>query len=159
MLIHGLSHPENQRSKGVFMKFRFRTIGAFVLASLVHYSQAQTAVVTGSVSGASHDARLPREQRIDEILRKMTLEEKIRMCFGGTQLGVSQLPGVPRLGIPAMMASDGPRGVTATHGSAFPSGIGMAMSWDPHLMEETGRVIGQEARAGGISVKIGRAHV
>jgi beta-glucosidase len=123
----------------------------------VHYSQAQTGVVTGSVLGASHDTKLPTEQRIDEILRKMTLEEKIRMCFGGTQMGLAQLPGVPRIGIPAMMASDGPRGVTATHGTTFPSGIGMAMSWNPLLMEETGRVIGQEARASGISVIFGPA--
>jgi len=51
------------------------------------------------------------EQRISAIIKRMTLEEKVRMCFGGEQPGVVQIPGVPRLGIPPMMGTDGPRGV------------------------------------------------
>src|SRR5260370_8827084 len=73
MLINVLSHSRDQGSKGIFMNFFFRTIVAFVLASLVHYSQPQTGVVTG----ASHDTKLPTDQRLDEILRKMTLQAKI----------------------------------------------------------------------------------
>jgi len=87
--------------------------------------------------------------KIQNILHQMTLEEKIRMLFGGEQPGVSQLPGVPRLGVPAMLPSDGPRGMTAAEGTAFPSGLSLAMSWDPSLFEATGKVIGQESRAAG----------
>ena len=89
------------------------------------------------------------EARIESLLHQMTLEEKVRMLFGGEQPGVSQLPGVPRLGIPAMLPSDGPRGMTAAEGTAFPSGIGLASSWDLSLFEAAGQVIGQEARAAG----------
>jgi beta-glucosidase len=89
------------------------------------------------------------EARIENILRQMTLEEKVRMLFGGEKPGVSQLPGIPRLGIPAMLPSDGPRGMAAAEGTAFPSGLGLAMSWDPSLFEATGQVIGQESRAAG----------
>jgi beta-glucosidase len=89
------------------------------------------------------------EARIESLLRQMTLEEKVRMLFGGEQTGVSQLPGIPRLGIPAMLPSDGPRGMSAAEGTAFPSGIGLASSWDPSLFQAVGTVIGQESRAAG----------
>src|SRR5580692_11823616 len=89
------------------------------------------------------------EARIESLLHQMTLEEKVHMLFGGEQPGVSQLPGVPRLGIPAMLPSDGPRGMAAAEGTAFPSGIGLASSWDPSLFQATGTVIGQESRAAG----------
>ncbi|MDR3727644.1 MAG: glycoside hydrolase family 3 C-terminal domain-containing protein [Terracidiphilus sp.] len=89
------------------------------------------------------------DARIESLLHQMTLEEKVRMLFGGEQPGVSQLPGVPRLGIPAILASDGPRGMSAAEGTAFPSGIGLASSWDPSLFQAVGTVIGQESRAAG----------
>jgi beta-glucosidase len=89
------------------------------------------------------------EGQIERILHEMMLEEKVRMLFGGEQPGVSQLPGVPRLGIPAMIPSDGPRGTTGADATAFPSGLGIASSWDPTLFEATGKVIGQESRAAG----------
>ena len=98
----------------------------------------------------SGNARLETgEERIESLLHQMTLEEKVRMLFGGEQPGVSQLPGVPRLGIPAMLPSDGPRGMSAAQGTAFPSGLGLASSWDPSLFKATGQVIGQESRAAG----------
>ncbi|MGC9199334.1 MAG: beta-glucosidase H [Acidobacteriaceae bacterium] len=91
---------------------------------------------------------LPLQQRIEDIIRRMTLVEKVRMCFGGTQPGVVMVPGVPRLGIPPMYGSDGPRGVaSAPSGTSFPTGIGLAASWDPDLMFAASAVIGQEARA------------
>ncbi len=90
------------------------------------------------------------ERRIAGILERMTLEEKVRMCFGGVQAGVVQVGGVPRLGIPPMMGTDGPRGVAgASSATAFPAGVGLAASWDPALLRKVGVVIGQEARASG----------
>ena len=99
------------------------------------------------------DSRPNTEQRISDILKRMTLEEKVRMCFGGEQPGVVQIPGVPRLGIPPMMGTDGPRGVaSATSATAFPAGIGLASSWDPELLHRVGIVMGQETRASGRSI-------
>jgi len=75
------------------------------------------------------------------------------MCFGGEQPGVVQIPGVPRLGIPPMMGTDGPRGVaSAAHATAFPAGIGLASSWDPELLRRVGAAVGQETRASGKSI-------
>ena len=93
------------------------------------------------------------EHRISALLKRMTLEEKVRMCFGGEQAGVVQIPGVPRLGIPPMMGTDGPRGVAgASSATAFPTGIGLASSWDPELLQRVGAAMGQEVRASGHSI-------
>jgi beta-glucosidase len=110
----------------------------FMLASMAGQQPA-----TGNPRQENGDAH------IESLLHQMTLEEKVRMLFGGEQPGVSQLPGVSRLGIPAMLPSDGPRGMSAAEGTAFPSGIGLASSWDPSLFRVTGQVIGQESRAAG----------
>ncbi len=108
---------------------------------------SQTPSKTQTQSGTSSQA-----QRIDAIMAQWTLEETVRLCFGGTEAGKSQVGGVPRLGLPPMIASDGPRGVTAAEDTAFPSGIGLAMSWDPDLFHRVGEVIGKEARAAGVSI-------
>lgn len=95
-------------------------------------------------------ARPETNPRIASLLKRMTLEEKVRMCFGGTQPGVVLLPGVPRLGVPGLHATDGPRGVTqAPAATSFPTGISLAASWDPGLLQDVGVVIGQESRAMG----------
>lgn len=107
---------------------------------------------------AYRNKNLPIKQRIDDIIGRMTLEEKVRMCFGGTQPGVVMVPGVPRLGIPPIYGSDGPRGVAAAPaGTSFPTGIGLAASWDPGLLKSAGAVIGQEARSLGITMIFGPA--
>ena len=51
-------------------------------------------------------------QEIAILIDQMTVEEKVRMCFGGEEFGVVKFPGVERLGIPTFYGSDGPRGVT-----------------------------------------------
>ncbi|MDR3727282.1 MAG: glycoside hydrolase family 3 C-terminal domain-containing protein [Terracidiphilus sp.] len=104
------------------------------------------------------DGDLPLKQRISAIVSHMTLEEKIRMLFGGTTPGLSILPGVSRLGILPLYPSDGPRGVTsAATATSFPAGIGLAASWDPELLSAAGIVIGEEARASGKTMIYGPA--
>ncbi len=96
---------------------------------------------------------LPREQKIDHLLRKMTLEEKVAL-LGGT--GFTTTP-IPRLGIPAMKMCDGPLGsrmkVTAAgvqHGGIatnFSAPIALAATWDDSLVQVIGKAIGAEAQA------------
>jgi beta-glucosidase len=101
---------------------------------------------------------LPMQQRIDDVVSRMTLEEKIRIFFGGTQPGVAVVPGIPRLGVLPMYLSAGPRGVSRiSTATSFPTGIGLAASWDPGLLESVNKVIGQEARAAGKSMIFGPA--
>jgi len=56
---------------------------------------------------------------------------------------------VPRLGIPGIRFSDGPRGVVIGRSTAFPVTIMRAATWDPALEERVGLAMGREARARG----------
>ncbi|WP_327725531.1 beta-glucosidase family protein [Streptomyces europaeiscabiei] len=56
---------------------------------------------------------------------------------------------VPRLGIPGLRFSDGPRGVVMGSSTAFPVSMARGATWDVRLEERVGEVIGVEARAQG----------
>ena len=68
------------------------------------------------------------------------------------------VPGIPRLNIPALTETDASLGVTYVFGlrgdgaTALPSGLAMASTWNPALMEQGGVMIGGEARAKGFNV-------
>jgi beta-glucosidase len=108
------------------------------------------------------------EARIDDLLGKMTLEEKISLVHGNTFFTT---PAIPRLGIPERWLSDGPSGVKPNEGpnnynevrgrndiaTALPVGIALAATWDPSLAQAYGTVIGQEARSRGKSIMLGPA--
>ena len=51
-----------------------------------------------------------------------------------------------RLGIPMFLAEEAPHGHMAIGATVFPTGIGMAATWNPELIESVGRVIGNEVR-------------
>jgi beta-glucosidase len=98
-------------------------------------------------------AGIQAELKINNIIKQLTLEEKIAMCSGSTSQMAFQ--GVPRLNIPNMQCSDGPRGPGRGLSTAFPSGIVLGSSWDPELVKQVGRVMGNESRAKGIGVLLG----
>ena len=92
---------------------------------------------------------LPIEERVNNIVSLMTLQEKIAF--------LSSRPGVPRLGIRAMGHVEGlhglARGGPSTWGrrnpvptTIFPQAIGMAETWDPDVMHQVGAVEGYEVR-------------
>lgn len=88
------------------------------------------------------DPSLSIDERIQDLLARMTLEEKIsQMCNGASA--------IPRLGIPAYdYWSEALHGV-ARNGRAtvFPQAIGMAATWDPDLIKRIADAISDEARA------------
>ena len=88
------------------------------------------------------------DARIDDLLRRMTLDEKLSMVSG---VGFETRP-VERLGIPALQMTDGPAGVRAAPATAFPAGIALAASFDPALVHEVGAAIAREAKAKGKNV-------
>jgi beta-glucosidase len=88
------------------------------------------------------------EARIEQLLKQMTLDEKLDMLSG---TGFDSKP-LPRLGIPAMAMTDGPAGVRAEKSTAFPAPVALAASWDPALVEQVGAAIAREARAHGKNV-------
>ena len=60
-----------------------------------------------------------------------------------------------RLGIPLFLAEEAPHGHMAIGTTVFPTGFGMAATWDPALIEKTGEVIGQEIRLQGGHISYG----
>ena len=95
--------------------------------------------------------KLPVEKRVEDLLSRMSLEEKIDL-LGGT--GFATKPN-QRLGIPELKMSDGPLGVRWQKSSAFAGGIGAAASWDTSLVDRLGSAIGRELKAHGRDVILG----
>ncbi len=91
------------------------------------------------------------DDQIEELIGKMTLQEKIIM-IGGDEFATKP---IERLGIPALKMTDGPIGVRWGKTTAFPSGIAMASTWDTTLIEKYGEAIGQETRGQGRDVILG----
>ncbi|MFD3329679.1 beta-glucosidase [Streptomyces sp. NPDC058701] len=95
--------------------------------------------------------------RVESLLERLTLEEKTALLHGGRDpapLGqAGYVPGVPRLGIPALRLADGPAGVrVARPATALPAPVLLASAFDPALAREYGRVLGREGRALGLDV-------
>ncbi len=67
------------------------------------------------------------EERVEDLLKRMTLEEKIEM-IGGTGF---ETKAIERLGIPPLNMADGPLGVRWDNSTALPSGILLGATWNP----------------------------
>src|ERR1700721_1711928 len=115
---------------------------ALVLLSLGQFTLAQALPSKANV-----------EKRVDSILSKMTLAEKIEIIGGINDFHTRP---IPRLGIPALRMSDGPMGVH-DYGltTAYPAGIALAASWDVDLAERFGAAMGKDARARGVHFILG----
>jgi beta-glucosidase len=91
------------------------------------------------------DSKLPIEQRVDNIVSLLTLDEKIGM------LGQVQ-PAIPRLGIKAFTNwTEGLHGLGWVRGGSvtattFPQSAGLGETWDPDILRQAGAVEGYEAR-------------
>ncbi len=93
------------------------------------------------------------EKRVDSILSKMTLEEKIDYIGGVDSFYIRA---IPRLGLPALKMSDGPAGVR-NYGASTVVGVGidLAASWDPEQVRHAGVVLGEDSRARGVHFLLG----
>ena len=97
------------------------------------------------------DSMRPIEDRIEDLLRRMTPAEKAEL-LGGT--GFDSKP-IERLGIPALKMADGPLGVRWERSTAFPAGVALAATWDPELIHKVGATIGRELKSKGRHVILG----
>jgi beta-glucosidase len=112
---------------------------------------AQTAASQGTGHELFRDPSAPMEQRVDDIVKRLTLDEKIA-CLGTN-------PSVPRLGIRGTghveglhgLALGGPagwggRGKTAVPTTTFPQSRGLGQTWDPALLQQAAAVEAEETR-------------
>ena len=113
-------------------------------------------VANGCLAHGFLNPDAPMEQRVEDALRHMTLQEKIAIIHAQSKFSS---PGVARLGIPGLWCTDGPHGIRAevlwdewdqagwTNDScmAFPALTCLAATWNPEMAMLYGRSIGQEA--------------
>ena len=87
------------------------------------------------------------EQKIEAVLSKMTLEQKIDLIGG---INTFDVRGYPHLGLPLLHTADGPVGVRNDGpATTMAGGISLASTWDPELAKRVGEQIGRDARAKG----------
>lgn len=112
------------------------------------------------------DESKPIEQRVEDALSRMTLEEKVAMCHAQSKFSSA---GVPRLGIPENWMTDGPHGIRPevlwdewdqagwTNDSciAFPALTALAATWNKDMSTLYGKSIGEEARYRNKNVLLG----
>ena len=95
-------------------------------------------------------------ERIDELLKRMTLEEKVSLLAGADMW---RTPAIPRLGIPALKVTDGPNGARGggsfgggVTSACFPVGTSLASTWNTALLRQVGEALGQEVKTKGARV-------
>lgn len=136
-------------------------------------------ITAGILAALSASAQLKlTPDNIDEIIKEMTLEEKVTLLVGGSRAinidgvpsGTTNLvPGaagvsraVPRFGIPQTVLADGPAGVRISptrendpktyYATAFPVGTSLATTWNLDLVTEVTQAMGQEVLEYGVDV-------
>ena len=106
-------------------------------------------------------------EKAKELVAQMTTEEKASLC-GGRDFWTTH--GVERLGLKPIMVTDGPHGLRkqaaasdhlglneSVPATCFPPACATACSFDPKLMEDIGRAMGEECRQEEVSVILGPA--
>ncbi len=142
------------------MKTYMSLIGIFLLFLCLSakYSSAQTLPYM--------DNSKPLEERVEDALSRMTLEEKVKMLHAQSKFSSY---GVPRLGIPELWTTDGPHGIRSevfwdkwiqagwTNDScvAFPALTCLAATWNEEMSYLYGKSIGEEALYRGKDVLLG----
>ena len=134
-------------------------VSGMLAVALMGGAQAQTIPVY-------LDETKPIEERIEDALDRMTLEEKVAMTHAQSKFCS---PGVARLGIPEIWMTDGPHGIRPevlwdeweqagwTNDScvAFPALTCLAATWNPEVSLLYGKSIGEEARYRNKTVLLG----
>jgi beta-glucosidase len=150
---------------------------------LTRFFTCATIIVTFSLSvsfaqsAGNHpwsNSSLSPDERASMVVKEMTIDEKINMLHGTGMQGLSPMsplavssnggagyvPGIPRLGIPAIQMSDAAYGVRSSgengrYSTALPSDVAGAASWDLDAAYEYGALIGRELRAQGFNMTLG----
>lgn len=93
------------------------------------------------------------EARVEDLLKHMTLEEKIDYIGGYNEFYIRS---IPRLGVPEIKLTDGPVG---THkdgkSTAYPAGVLTASTWNRNLVYDLGRQLGRDSKARGVHILLG----
>ena len=107
------------------------------------------------------------DDKINDIIAQMTLEEKVEMLHSKTNMSSE---GVPRLGIQDIKYTDGPFGIREENGDGFrplgwkldsatyfPTGSALAATWSKEMARKNGQAMGKEGRLRGKDIILGPA--
>ena len=123
------------------------------------------------------DAKLSPDARAEQLVKAMTLDEKIQTVFGyfstdfeskkytapkeGRKDSAGFIPGIERLGLPSQWQADAGMGVatqaaskTPLERTSLPSGLATTATWDPKMAFAGGHMIGSEARQSGFNIML-----
>ena len=129
-----------------------------LLASVAFTTGCGNAPASSRFDGPVYlDENAPIEERVEDAISRMTLEEKVAMIHAQSKFSS---PGVPRLGIPELWCTDGPHGIRPevlwdeweqagwTNDSvvAYPALTALAATWNRDMAALYGKSIGEEAR-------------
>ena len=139
-------------------KIMHRTISLFALSVLV----AGFGNAGAQERPLYLDGTKPVEARVEDLLSRLTLEEKVSLVHADSHFSAA---GVPRLGVSELRMDDGPMGVREEDRSwqghvddfstAMPATLGLAATWNTDLAMAYGAVIGQEAMQRGKHIMLG----
>ena len=101
--------------------------------------------------------------KIDDLINKMSLEEKAALCTGASPWTTTS---VEHLGLPELTVADGPHGVrrvadakdlvaASLPATCFPTASSMASTWDVDLIHEMGQALAEECIALKVDVVLG----
>ncbi len=134
--------------------------------AVIAFSLSVAGLAQASGIPAYLDGTKPIEERVEDALSRLTLEEKVGLIHAQSKFSSR---GVPRLGIPELWTTDGPHGIRSevmwdewrqagwTNDScvAFPALTCLAATWNPDMAALYGKSIGEEARYRNKNVLLG----
>jgi len=123
-----------------------------LLATVAVFAQSyfQSGNQRGGASPTASDTEV--ERRVDSILGRMSLEQKIDLLGG---IRSFYIRAYKELGWPELKMADGPVGIRNYGPSTTMGGIGLAATWNPELVRRLGQVLGEDARARGVHFLLG----
>ncbi|MGH8142401.1 MAG: beta-glucosidase family protein [Steroidobacteraceae bacterium] len=135
------------------------SIGRLGLAAAALTALAAFAAAAPPARAAAGVAPVTGDARVDALLARMTLQEKIALIHGTREPAATDQgqagywAGVPRLGIPPLRFSDGPPGLlTRVPSTGMTATMGLAATFSRRDAYDNGVVIGRDARALGVQV-------
>ena len=133
----------SNRGKSLYSRLSFLLC---VLAGTAAWAQREISLAPQPLTPA-------QELKVEAMVKALSLNQKIDLLGGADGMAIRA---VPEIGMPALTMSDGPMGVRSWGVStAYAAGIGLAASWDRELAERVGGMLGQDARARGVSFLLG----
>src|SRR6266478_3463991 len=129
----------------------FRTRGTRTYGRFVPQNIGSLAVLAAvALSGIRVLSADSIEDRVNDLLGRMSLQEKLEYIGGIHAMSIRP---IPRLGLPEIRMSDGPVGVRQDRPSTrYPAGIALAATWNPLMAAREGTSMGRDCRARGIHI-------